>query len=54
MATLGFLGLRGTGDWVTDQRPKNFREGLLLLFPNGDVPLTAINSKGKSRRVDDP
>lgn len=54
MATLGFLGLRGTGDWVTDQRPKNFREGLLLLFPNGDVPITAINSKGKSRQVDDP
>jgi len=49
-----FAGMRGTGDWVTDQRPKNFRQGLLYLYPNGTAPLTAINSMGRSRRVDDP
>lgn len=38
-------GVRGNLTWVTDQRPKNFREQLLFLFPNGDAPLTAIASK---------
>lgn len=50
----GFLGMRGTGDWVTDQRPKNWREGILYLYPNGTAPLTAIMSKLKSQKVDDP
>ena len=50
----GFLGMRGTGDWVTDERPKNWREMILRLYPNGDAPLTAILAKMKSERVDDP
>lgn len=50
----GFLGMRGTGDWVTDQRPKNWREGILYLWPNGMAPLTAILSKMKSQSLDDP
>lgn len=50
----GFLGMRGTGDWATDQRPKNWREGILYLYPNGTAPLTAILSKLKSQMVDDP
>lgn len=50
----GFLGMRGTGDWATDQRPKNWREGILYLYPNGTAPLTAIMSKLKSQPVDDP
>lgn len=50
----GFLGMRGTGDWAdADSRPKSFREGLLMAYPNGMMPVTAINSKGKSKRVDD-
>ena len=49
-----FLGMRGTGDWATDERPKNWRQGILRLYPNGDMPLTAILSKMKERRVDDP
>ena len=48
------LGMRGTGDWITDQRPKNWRELLLFLYPNGDMPLTAIMSKMKSEKTDDP
>jgi hypothetical protein len=50
----GFLGMRGNGDWVTDQRPKNWRETILFLYPNGSMPLTAIMSKMKSEKTDDP
>jgi hypothetical protein len=50
----GFLGMRGTGDWATDQRPKNWREGILYLYPNGSMPLTAIMSKMKSEKTPDP
>lgn len=51
---MAFLGMRGTGDWVTDQRPKNWREQILYLYPNGMAPLTAILSKMTSSKVDDP
>jgi hypothetical protein len=50
----GFLGMRGSGDWVTDARPKNWRETILFLYPNGSMPLTAIMSKMKSEKTDDP
>src|SRR5882724_5826364 len=47
-------GLRGTGDWGTDERPKNFREGILRFNPNGTAPIFALSSKAKKRSVDDP
>lgn len=47
-------GLRGTGDFATDERPKNFRETILFLDPNGDSPLTALMSKMSSESTDDP
>ena len=50
----GFLGMRGTGDWATNQRPENWREMILYLYPNGSAPLTAILSKLKEEKVDDP
>ena len=50
----GVLGMRGTGNWATDQRPKSYRELVLMLYPNGTAPLTAIMSKMKSESVDDP
>lgn len=50
-----FLGMRGTDDWtVTGQRPENWREMILFLYPNGMAPLTAIMSKMKSEAIDDP
>ncbi|MDV7402313.1 hypothetical protein RZS08_63405, partial [Arthrospira platensis SPKY1] len=49
-----FLGMRGTGDWVADQRPKNWQEQILYLYPNGSAPLTALLSKLGSEKVDDP
>jgi hypothetical protein len=51
---MALLGMRGNGDWVTDQRPKNWREKILHLYPNGDAPLTAILSMMKSESTDDP
>ena len=50
----GFLGMRGNGDWATDQRPKHWREMILYLYPNGSAPLTAMLSKMKSSKVSDP
>lgn len=50
-----FLGMRGTGDWTVDgQRPKNWREMILYLYPNGMAPLTALLSKMGSEKTDDP
>ena len=42
---MAFLGMRGTGDWATDERPKNYRQGILYLYPNGSAPLTGLLSK---------
>jgi hypothetical protein len=47
------LGLRGTGDWGTDERPKNFRETILFRQPNGMSPLTALLAKVGSEKTDD-
>lgn len=49
-----FAGLRGTGDWGADERPKNFREMILWRNPNGSAPLTALLSKMSSEKTDDP
>lgn len=51
---MAIAGLRGTGDWAPDERPKNFREMILWRRPNGQAPLTALLSKTKSQKVDDP
>lgn len=48
------LGMRGTGNFSADERPKNYRETILLLFPNTKAALTALMSKLKDRSVDDP
>lgn len=47
-------GLRGTGDWATDERPKNFREMILFRNPNGTAPLFALMAKMAEEAVDDP
>ena len=38
-------GLRGSGDFATDERPKDFREMILFRRPNGQAPLTALLSR---------
>lgn len=47
-------GLRGTGDWGTDERPKNFRETILWRDPNGQTPLMGLLAKARSEGTDDP
>ena len=47
-------GLRGTGDWGTDERPKNFRETILWRQPNGMTPITGLLSKVSSEKTTDP
>lgn len=49
-----FAGLRGTGSWGNDERPKHFREYILWADPNGTAPLTALMAKMKKEKVDDP
>lgn len=50
----GIAGLRGTGNWGTDERPKNFREGILRFNPNGTAPIFALSAKAGKKNVDDP
>lgn len=50
----GLAGLRGTGDWGTDERPKNFRENILFFQPNGTSPIFALTSKAGKKVVNDP
>jgi hypothetical protein len=47
-------GLRGTGEFSTDFRPKNYRELFTLLEPNGNAPLNALLAMGSSEPTDDP
>lgn len=49
-----FMGMRGTGNWSADERPKSWREQILRRYPNGMAPLTAILSKMRSESVNDP
>lgn len=51
---MAIAGIRGTGDWGADERPKNFRELILWRNPNGTAPLTALLGKMRSEAVDDP
>ncbi len=50
-----FFGMRASDDFtVTGQRPENWREMILYLYPNGDAPLTALLAAMKSESADDP
>lgn len=55
---MAIQGLRDTSNFVSNARPENWRQGLLLLYPNSaeaaKAPLTALTSLMKSRSVDDP
>lgn len=47
-------GLRGTGDFGTDERPKNFRELIAWRNPNGSAPIFALTSRAGKKTVNDP
>jgi hypothetical protein len=52
--TLSIQGVRLSDEFVADARPKNWREGVLLLFPNGRAPLFGLTSGMRTRVTDDP
>jgi hypothetical protein len=47
-------GLRGSGEFSVDFRPKNYRELFTLLEPNGSAPLNALLAMAGSESTDDP
>jgi len=51
MATI--LGMRGTGDAGTDERPKSYRETIFYLEKNGTAPLTALMTKMRHEMLTD-
>lgn len=51
---MAIMGLRGTGSYGTDERPKSFRELILWEEPNGKSPLTALMAKMGSEKLSDP
>ncbi len=51
---MAIAGLRGSGDFGADERPKNFREMILWKNPNGKAPIFALSAKAKKEELDDP
>lgn len=51
---MGIMGLRHTGNYGADERPLNWRAGISLLDVNGEMPLTGLTSRMKSKTTDDP
>lgn len=51
---VSIAGLRGTGDWGAQERPQDFREGILWYQPNGTAPLQALMSLMGSESLTDP
>lgn len=47
-------GIRGTGDWATDERPKDFREYILWRNPNGTTPILSLMGKTGKESTSDP
>src|SRR5215469_4439331 len=55
---MAIQGLRTDENFLTTQRPQNWRQTMLLLYPNSSeiakAPLTALTSLMKSESTDDP
>lgn len=47
------LGMKGTGDFSTSERPTNFREKILREYPDGPAPLMMLLGMLKSEQTDD-
>lgn len=50
----GLAGMRGSGNFSADERPKSFRDMILFMQPNGMSPLFALTSRVKKVVKDDP
>ena len=51
---MSIAGLRHTENFGENVRPENWREGILLQYPNGEWPLLALTSQMKTEKTDDP
>ena len=51
---MSIQGMRDTSNFVTDGRPKHWRDKVLMLYPNGIAPLYALTGAMKNEVVDDP
>ncbi len=51
---MAILGFRHTGNFVTNERPENWRQAILRNYPNGTAPLFALTSLMKQESTDDP
>jgi hypothetical protein len=49
-----FQGLRGSRSYSADAIPKNWREGILRLYPNGGAVLTALSALLEAEQTSDP
>lgn len=47
-------GLKSTADFAANERPQNWREGILLLEPRNGAPLTKLTAAMPSASTDDP
>lgn len=47
-------GMKSTADFATDERPKNWRAGILLNSPRNNAPLYCLTSMMGSEVTDDP
>lgn len=47
-------GMKSTADFATDERPKNYREGLMLLEPRSGASLYRLTAAMRSEATDDP
>ncbi len=50
---MAILGLRGTGNLQTNERPESWRQGVIRWYPNGHVPLQALVGMQDSEPVSD-
>jgi len=46
--------MRSTADFAADERPKNWREGILWLSPRNDAPLYSLTAAMAEESTDDP
>lgn len=54
MATNTFRGLRTTSDFVTNARPENWREQIIMLNPAGNTTITGLTTMMDQSKTDDP
>ena len=47
-----FMGMRGTGNWATNQVPESWAEYILYEYPNGSAPMFAMQSMFRQETID--